>query len=111
MTGIPVRIALSTSKSTGPTCAPTASSEPRVRETGHPVPAVTLTELLERQAARTPDALAVTYQGRGLSYRELHERANQLARHLVALGAGPERVIAIAMHRSELMVVALLAIL
>jgi amino acid adenylation domain-containing protein/FkbM family methyltransferase len=41
----------------------------------------------------------------------LHERANRLARHLIGLGAGPERVIAIVMHRSELMVVALLAIL
>ncbi|MFL6162147.1 MAG: amino acid adenylation domain-containing protein [Jatrophihabitantaceae bacterium] len=80
-------------------------------QTGHPVPEATLPELLERQAARTPDAVAVSYQGSNLSYRELHERANRLARNLLLLGAGPERVVAVALPRSELMVVALLAIL
>nr|WP_239062680.1 amino acid adenylation domain-containing protein [Streptomyces sp. SID13031] len=67
--------------------------------------------MLERQATRTPDAAAVTCEGRSLSYRELDERANQLARYLVRLGAGPERLVAIALPRSELMVIALLGVL
>ena len=46
-----------------------------------------------------------------LSYRELDERANQLAHHLRALGAGPETVVALCVERSFDMVIALLAIL
>ena len=80
-------------------------------DTSRPVPTGTLPELLEGQADRTPDAPAVTFAGNGLSYRELHELANQLARRLVALGAGPEQTVAIALPRSEFLVVALLAVL
>jgi len=43
-------------------------------------------ELCEEQAERTPDAVAVVYEGERLSYRELDERANQLAHHLQGLG-------------------------
>ncbi|MFJ6167555.1 amino acid adenylation domain-containing protein [Micromonospora orduensis] len=67
--------------------------------------------MLERQAARTPDATAVIFGARSLSYAELDHRANQLARHLVALGAGPERLVAVALPRSELMIVAVLGVL
>ncbi|HEX8149148.1 MAG TPA: condensation domain-containing protein, partial [Pyrinomonadaceae bacterium] len=49
-----------------------------------------LHELFERQARRTPDAVAVEYDGRGLTYAELNARANRLARRLRALGVGPE---------------------
>jgi nonribosomal peptide synthetase DhbF len=76
-----------------------------------PVPEMTLPGLLEGQAARTPDAIAVICEGRAMSYRELHERANQLARHLVSLGAGPEKLVAVAVPRSVDMVVAVLAVL
>jgi nonribosomal peptide synthetase DhbF len=93
----------------------TAAERQRVlhawNDTSRPVAETTLPELLERQAARTPDALAVTCEGRVLSYRELHGRANRLARFLVMLGAGPERLVAIALPRSELMVIALLGVL
>jgi nonribosomal peptide synthetase DhbF len=80
-------------------------------DTSRPVLAQTLPQLLERQAARTPDAVAVECEGRLLSYRELDERANQLARYLVTLGAGPERLVAVALPRGELMVITLLGVL
>jgi amino acid adenylation domain-containing protein len=66
---------------------------------------------IERQAARTPDAIAVTCEGASLSYRELNGRANQLAHRLRALGVGPETLVAIGLERSLEMVVGLLGIL
>ncbi|HTI21578.1 MAG TPA: amino acid adenylation domain-containing protein, partial [Kutzneria sp.] len=75
------------------------------------VPAVTLPDLFERQTDRTPDAVAVLCEDRELTYRELNERANRLARRLIADGAGPERLVAISMPRSEQMIVAVLAVL
>ncbi|GAA3438553.1 non-ribosomal peptide synthetase [Kutzneria kofuensis] len=75
------------------------------------VPAVTLPELFEQQAERTPDAVAVVCEGRRLTYRELNERANRLARRLIEQGAGPERLVAISMPRTEQMITAVLAVL
>src|ERR1700685_3312478 len=69
-------------------------------DTALDVPQVTLPELFEAQVARTPDAVAVVCAGSALSYAEVNERANRLARHLVSMGAGPERLVAIAMARS-----------
>ena len=80
-------------------------------DTARDVPGVTLAELFEVQAARTPGALAVECGDEALSYAELDERANRLARYLVSLGAGPERLVAVAMDRSAGLVVALLAVL
>src|SRR6185437_2982647 len=80
-------------------------------DTARPVPASTLNGLFERQAARTPHAPAVTGGGTGLTYGELNARANRLARHLITLGAGPERLVAIAMPRSPEVIVAMLAVL
>ncbi len=74
------------------------------------VPAVTLPELFEARAARTPDALAVDWAGSRLSYRELNQRANRLARHLAARGAGPERIVAVALERSADLIITLLAV-
>jgi nonribosomal peptide synthetase DhbF len=75
------------------------------------VPVTTLPRLFERQAARTPGATAVAYGPKTMPYAELNARANQLARHLVSLGAGPERLVAVAMDRSLELVVAVLAVL
>jgi amino acid adenylation domain-containing protein len=80
-------------------------------DTARPVPAVTLPELFEEQAARAPHAPAVLSAAGELTYGELNARANRLARHLITLGAGPERVVAVAMPRSPELVVALLAVL
>ena len=66
---------------------------------------------IERQAARTPDAIAVTCEGTSLSYRELNRRANQLAHRLRPLGVGPESSSRSDLERSLDMVVGLLGIL
>ncbi|MFP5263076.1 MAG: amino acid adenylation domain-containing protein [Blastocatellia bacterium] len=68
-------------------------------------------ELFQEQAARTPDAVAVTFEQEQLTYRELNERANQLAHYLKGLGAGPEVRVAIFLERSIEMIVGLLGIL
>ena len=68
-------------------------------------------ELFEAQAARTPDAVAVTYEGQQLTYGELNAQANQLARHLQTLEVGPEVLVGIFLQRSLDMAVALLAVL
>ncbi|WP_280463216.1 non-ribosomal peptide synthetase [Nocardia carnea] len=62
-------------------------------------PPVSLAELLGRSAVRDPDGIAVRFRGRDTTYRELDERANRLARLLIAYGAGPEAVVALALPR------------
>ncbi|MEV5717607.1 non-ribosomal peptide synthase/polyketide synthase [Amycolatopsis mediterranei] len=80
-------------------------------DTGHEVPPVTLTGLIEAQAARTPDAVAVLSRDERLTFAELDARADRLARLLAARGAGPERIVALALPRSVEIVVAQLAVL
>ncbi|MEV7094866.1 non-ribosomal peptide synthase/polyketide synthase [Amycolatopsis sp. NPDC051045] len=80
-------------------------------DTHHEVPPVTLTDLIEAQAARTPDAVAVVSRDERLTFAELDARADRLARLLAARGAGPERIVALALGRSVEIVVAQLAVL
>jgi amino acid adenylation domain-containing protein len=68
-------------------------------------------QLFEEQAERTPDAVAVEFDGNSLSYRELNNRSNQLAHHLISLGVGPDVLVGLCVERSLEMVVALLGIL
>jgi amino acid adenylation domain-containing protein len=68
-------------------------------------------DLFESQAARTPDAVAVVYEGEALTYRELNARANRVAHHLLGHGVGPEVRVGVLMERSLEMVVSLLAVL
>ena len=68
-------------------------------------------QLCEAQVERTPEAVAVVFEERQLTYRELNRRANQLAHYLRKLGVGPEVRVAIGMERSLEMVIGLLAIL
>ncbi|CUW25653.1 non-ribosomal peptide synthetase [Streptomyces reticuli] len=67
-------------------------------------------EIFERRAARTPDALALVAGGERLDYATLNARANRLAHHLIALGAGPERLVALRLPRTADMIVAILAV-
>ncbi|MFD1501195.1 non-ribosomal peptide synthetase, partial [Streptosporangium lutulentum] len=78
---------------------------------GRPVPETTLAAAFEAQAARTPRATAVVYDGESLTYEELDARAEALARLLRARGAGPERIVAVAVPRSAELMVALLGVL
>src|SRR5579872_92610 len=80
-------------------------------DTTRDVPELTVAELFEAQVARTPHLAAVICDGALLTYAELNARANRLARHLISLGAGPERRVAVAMPRSAEMIVAVLAVL
>ena len=68
-------------------------------------------ELVARQVESRPDAVAVICGAQRYTYRELDERSSKLARHLLHLGAGPGRSVAVCMERSAEMPVALLAIL
>ncbi|MFJ8314288.1 MULTISPECIES: amino acid adenylation domain-containing protein, partial [unclassified Streptomyces] len=74
-------------------------------------PTVMLTELFQERVVRTPDAVAVVFEGESLTYAELNARANRLAHVLLARGAGPERFVAVALERSAELVVATLAVL
>ncbi|MBM4260646.1 MAG: amino acid adenylation domain-containing protein [Deltaproteobacteria bacterium] len=68
-------------------------------------------ELFEIQAEGRPDAVALIYEAERVSYRNLNERANQLAHHLRTLGIGSGGMVAVCLNRSVEMVAALLAIL
>ncbi|WP_217165917.1 non-ribosomal peptide synthetase [Streptomyces sp. AC512_CC834] len=78
-----------------------------------PVPSrrTTVPEVFAAQAARTPDAVAVTAGTDSLTYRELDERANRLAHLLAARGAGPGAFVAVALPRGAELIVAVLATL
>ncbi|NPD22374.1 non-ribosomal peptide synthase/polyketide synthase, partial [Corallococcus exiguus] len=71
----------------------------------------TLPELIQAQVERTPDAVALAFEGRTLTYRELDTRANQLSHALIARGVGPEVRVGLLLERSLELVVALLATL
>ena len=68
-------------------------------------------ELFETQVERTPDALAIIFEDQQLTYKDLNDRANQLAHYLTKLGVGPEVLVGIRLERSLEMIVGLLGIL
>ena len=70
-----------------------------------------LHELIEQQARLTPEAVAVAFLDQQMSYSELNRRANQVARYLRELGAGPEVRVGICVERSAEMVVGLVGIM
>ncbi|MGH3927648.1 MAG: AMP-binding protein, partial [Pseudonocardiaceae bacterium] len=74
------------------------------------VPDVTLPEVFQAQVQRTPEASALVFGDTALNYAELNFQANRLARHLVGVGVGPERVVAVALPRSAELVVTILAV-
>ncbi|HEX8190221.1 MAG TPA: amino acid adenylation domain-containing protein, partial [Pyrinomonadaceae bacterium] len=68
-------------------------------------------ELFERQAERTPEAVALVHEGEQVAYADLNARANRLARRLRALGVGPDVLVGVLMERSAELVVAMLGVL
>ncbi|MEV5708584.1 amino acid adenylation domain-containing protein, partial [Actinoallomurus sp. NPDC052274] len=79
-------------------------------DTARPVPAVTLADLFEAQVARTPDAVALVYEGVELTYAEFDARANRLAHHLIERGVGPDTRVALALPRSLDLLIAMYAV-
>ncbi|HEX6382977.1 MAG TPA: condensation domain-containing protein, partial [Acidimicrobiia bacterium] len=79
--------------------------------TGPATAEVTFPSVFEAHAAATPDAVAAVCGDEQLTYRELNERANRLARLLVAAGAGPDAVVAVALPRSLDLITALVAVM
>jgi amino acid adenylation domain-containing protein len=74
-------------------------------------PDTLLHSLFEIQADQRPDAIAVVHEGRSLTYRELDQRSERLARRLQAIGVGPEACVGIRMRRSLDLAVAMLGTL
>jgi natural product biosynthesis luciferase-like monooxygenase protein len=73
--------------------------------------AVLVHTLIEAQAVRTPDAIALVHGATSLTYRELDSRAERVARDLVALGVGPDTLVGLKVRRSCDLVIGALAIL
>jgi amino acid adenylation domain-containing protein len=73
-------------------------------------PATTVVEWIEEHAERTPAAVAISCEGKKLSYHEFNSLANQVARELQELGVCSNQLVGIFMDRSELLPVAMLAI-
>jgi amino acid adenylation domain-containing protein len=84
-----------------------------LREKGNPSRAADplVHRAFEAQAERTPEAIALAFEDRQLTYRELNARANRLAHRLRALGVGPDVLVGLCVERSVEMVVGLLGIL
>jgi amino acid adenylation domain-containing protein len=80
-------------------------------DTGAPLRRACLHELVEEQADRAPDAVAVACGEAYLSYRELDLRANRLAHRLRSLGVGPEVLVGLCAERSPELVIGILAVL
>ncbi|MGW4019705.1 amino acid adenylation domain-containing protein, partial [Rhodococcus ruber] len=76
----------------------------------HDAVADTLVGLFEQQVARTPDAVAVEFEGVTLTYAEFDAATNRMARRLIAAGVGPERSVALAIRRSTDLLVAMYGI-
>jgi amino acid adenylation domain-containing protein len=71
----------------------------------------TIHQLFEAQAARIPDAVAVTFEEQSLTYAELDRKANQLAHYLQKLGVGPEVLVGVCTLRSPEMIVGIMGVL
>ncbi|HEV2755336.1 MAG TPA: amino acid adenylation domain-containing protein, partial [Actinomycetota bacterium] len=95
----------------GPTEATITSTSYAVTEPRGPLGTSLVHELFEARAQEGPDAVALTFGDRALTYRELNRRANRLAHHLVDKGVGPEISVGVCLERGLDLVVSLLAVL
>ena len=75
------------------------------------LPFVSVTQWFEHQVRATPDAVALIFDEQTITYAELNQRANRLARVLQWLGLGPDKVAAFCLARTPDLVVALLAVM
>ena len=82
-----------------------------INQTQRSYPAITVQQAFEEQAVITPEAPAVICEGTRLSYAELNHRANQLAHYLREMGVRKEATVALCLHRSAELVVAVLGVL
>ncbi|UUU27828.1 non-ribosomal peptide synthetase [Streptomyces sp. DSM 40750] len=80
-------------------------------DTAHAVPADTWPAMFAEQVRQRPDDVALIFEDEELTYAELDERANRLAHALIARGAGPERIVALALPRSAELIVAEVAVM
>ena len=80
-------------------------------DTSAPHPEATIPALFEAQVALAPDAVALTFEDRALSYRALSTRGNQLAHALRRLGVGPDSIVGLCVERSPEMVVGMLGVM
>jgi amino acid adenylation domain-containing protein/non-ribosomal peptide synthase protein (TIGR01720 family) len=80
-------------------------------ETGDPGRPGTIVELFEARAARTPEDVAVVGDGVSMTYRELNTLANRVAHRLIAEGAGPDELVALALPRSPELLAAVFGVL
>jgi len=71
----------------------------------------TIVDLFEEQVEKTPDNIAVVFEDQKLTYRELNEKANQLARYLVQNGVKYKDVIGLRMNKSLEMIICIIAII
>jgi non-ribosomal peptide synthetase component F len=99
------------SETGGQSRSPCCTVLPVKRRIGDGVGCATLPEWFEAQVACTSNALALLSDTTRLSYAELNRRANRLAHWLIGEGAGPERLVGVALPRSPELVVAMLAVL
>ncbi|MGA8123556.1 MAG: amino acid adenylation domain-containing protein, partial [Mycobacterium sp.] len=74
-------------------------------------PPVSLPMLFAEQVQRTPEALALSFEGHSMTYRELDEATNRLAHRLAGRGAGPGTCVALLFERSAQAIVAIVAAL
>jgi len=81
-------------------------------DSASPYPAdQTVIDLFEAQVARTPEAPAIRLADHALTYRELNDRANQMAAHLGTFGVGPDHLVVLYMEHSIEVVCAILGVL
>jgi amino acid adenylation domain-containing protein len=74
-------------------------------------PQICLPELFEAQVNKTPDAIALSFEGKQITYHQLNQRANILAHYLQTLGVKPDAIVGVGLERSLEIAIALLAIL
>jgi amino acid adenylation domain-containing protein len=80
-------------------------------DTKRNLPDFSVHELFERQAFSTPDAIALNFNGKKISYNDLNIQANHLAHYLKKQGTSPEELVGILMDESELSVISMIAVL